>query len=75
MSQLVTKSLSQYLASAEELIARIQADQDPETGMFVDPRLGPAAEPLAFSDREWDQYGLLSCGYALEVLGSGYRPP
>lgn len=63
------------IASADELIARIQADQDPETGMFVDPRLGPATDPLAFSDREWDLYGLLSCGYALEVLGSGPAHP
>lgn len=63
------------VASREELVARIQADQDPETGMFVDPRVGPAEDPLAFSDREWDLYGLLSCGYALEVLGSGPAHP
>jgi len=58
-------------ASREELVARIQAMQDPTTGMFVDPRVGPAEDPLAFSEREWDLYGVLSCGYALEVLGSG----
>lgn len=63
------------VASREELVARIQRDQDPVSGMFVDPRLGPATDPLAFSDREWDLYGLLSCGYALEVLGSGPAHP
>ena len=62
-------------AGRDELVARIQAAQDPETGMFVDPRLGPAPDPLAFSDREWDLYGLLSCGYALEVLGAAPAHP
>jgi acetyltransferase-like isoleucine patch superfamily enzyme len=60
-------------APAAELVQRIQALQDPVTGLFVDPDLGPPADPLAPSDREWDMYGLLSCGYALEVLGAGPR--
>ncbi|MFN8018351.1 MAG: acyltransferase [Acidimicrobiales bacterium] len=62
-------------ATREAWIERIQAMQDPATGMFIDPRVGPADEPLAFSEREWDLYGLLSCGYALEVLGSGPAHP
>jgi acetyltransferase-like isoleucine patch superfamily enzyme len=63
------------VSTREELIDRIQAAQDPETGLFVDPRVGPPTEPLAFTDHEWDMYGLLSCGYALEVLGAGPRHP
>jgi acetyltransferase-like isoleucine patch superfamily enzyme len=63
------------IAPADELIARLQAMQDPETGMFEDPRLGPAQDPIGFTDREWDLYGVLSCGYALEVLGSGPAHP
>jgi acetyltransferase-like isoleucine patch superfamily enzyme len=63
------------VSTRDELIARIQATQDPDTGMFVDPRVGPAPDPLAFTDREWDLYGLLSCGYALEVLGAGPAHP
>jgi acetyltransferase-like isoleucine patch superfamily enzyme len=63
------------IADRAELIARIQAAQDPETGLFTDPRVGPPAEPLKPSSHEWDMYGLLSCGYALEVLGSGPAHP
>lgn len=58
------------IAGRSELVARIQATQDPTTGLFTDPRAGPPAVPLEPSPREWDMYGLLSCGYALEVLGS-----
>jgi acetyltransferase-like isoleucine patch superfamily enzyme len=63
------------VAPRDELVARIQAMQDSATGMFIDPASGPPADPLAPSDREWDMYGLLSCGYALEVLGAGPRHP
>lgn len=63
------------IAPPDQLIARIQAQQDPVTGLFVDPNEGPAPLPLAFSDREWELYGILSCGYALEVLGSGPAHP
>jgi acetyltransferase-like isoleucine patch superfamily enzyme len=63
------------VAGRSELVARIQAQQDPVTGLFVDPRLGPPAHPLRPSSQEWDMYGLLSCGYALEVLGAGPAHP
>lgn len=63
------------VASRDELVARIQAQQDPVTGLFVDPALGPPDDPLPPSSREWDLYGLLSCGYALEVLGAGPAHP
>ncbi|HRW37223.1 MAG: acyltransferase [Acidimicrobiales bacterium] len=62
-------------APRDELVARIQAMQDPATGMFVDPRVGPADDPLGFTEREWDLYGVLSCGYALDVLGAGPAHP
>lgn len=63
-------------APRADLIARLQAGQDPATGMFVDPRRGPAADPIGFDpDHEWAMYGLLSVGYALEVLGSGPTHP
>lgn len=65
------------VTSREELVERLQASQDPATGMFVDPNQGAATDPLAADDltREWDMYGILSVGYALEVLGSGPRHP
>ncbi|MBX3286419.1 MAG: acyltransferase [Actinobacteria bacterium] len=63
------------VAGRDELVARIQAQQDPATGLFVDPTLGPPEHPLRPSSREWDLYGLLSCGYALEVLGAGPAHP
>ncbi|MEP6624815.1 MAG: acyltransferase [Acidimicrobiia bacterium] len=58
-------------ADRDELVARIQATQDPVTGLFRDPRLPGRELTLAPSHEEWDMYGLLSCGYALEVLDSG----
>ena len=63
------------VSTREELICRIQAAQDPVTGLFIDPQVGPPADPLRFTDHEWDMYGLLSCGYALEVLGAGPLHP
>lgn len=63
------------IATGDELIEQIQAQQDPVTGLFVDPNEGPAAVPLKPTDREWEMYGILSCGYALEVLGSGPAHP
>ena len=62
-------------ADRNELIARIQATQDPATGLFRDPRLPGRAMTLTPSHEEWDMYGLLSCGYALEVLGAGPKHP
>ncbi len=63
------------VATRDELIDRIRAQQDPVTGLFVDPTEGPAPVPLKPTDREWEMYGILSCGYALEVLGSGPAHP
>lgn len=63
------------IAPAADLVARLQAMQDPTTGMFVDPRFGPADDPIGFTEREWDLYGVLSCGYALEVLGGAPAHP
>ncbi len=63
------------LASRDDLIERIRDQQDPVTGLFVDPNEGPAAIPLKPTDREWEMYGILSCGYALEVLGSAPAHP
>lgn len=63
-------------ADRTELVARIRAGQDPVTGLFRDPRL-PADRALSLrpTHEEWDMYGLLSCGYALEVLGAGPTHP
>ena len=62
-------------AERAELVARIQAAQDPVTGLFRDPRLDGREMTLTPSHEEWDMYGLLSCGYALEVLGAGPTHP
>ncbi len=59
----------------DELVARIQATQDAVTGLFRDPRLPGREMTLTPSHEEWDMYGLLSCGYALEVLGAGPTHP
>lgn len=58
-----------------DLVEQIQDLQDPDTGLFPDPRVGPPAEPLRFCLEEWEMYGIESCGHALEVLGSGPRHP
>lgn len=63
------------VASRDELVARLHAQQDPETGMFLDPRDERRPDPLVPSQVEWDMYGILSTGYALEVLGSGPAHP
>ena len=62
-------------ADRDELVARIQASQDPDTGLFQDPRLPGREMTLTPSHEEWDMYGLLSCGYALQVLGAGPTHP
>jgi acetyltransferase-like isoleucine patch superfamily enzyme len=61
----------------DELVAWLQDRQDPTTGLFPAPT-EPAWEddPLAADlDAEFRQYGVLSVGYALEVLGSAPRQP
>lgn len=58
------------------------------TGLFVDPTHPPAwledsrrgepippVEVLKPTHHEWDLYGILSCGYALEVLGAAPTHP
>ncbi len=62
-------------ADRAELVERIQATQDPRSGLFRDPRLPDHPMTLTPSHDEWDMYGLLSCGYALEVLGAGPAHP
>jgi acetyltransferase-like isoleucine patch superfamily enzyme len=57
------------------LIDAIQGQQDPTTGMFVLPGTEPAARPLHPTHDEWRMYGILSCGYALEALGSAPAHP
>ena len=62
-------------ASRDEWVERLQAQQHPETGLFLpdDDRLD---DPLGFElGNERRMYGLLSTGYALEVLGSGPAHP
>ncbi|MGZ6956735.1 MAG: acyltransferase [Acidimicrobiia bacterium] len=63
------------VADRAELVERLQAQQDPSTGMFLDPRHERRADPLAPSHTEWDMYGILSTGYALEALGAGPAHP
>ncbi len=63
------------VATREELILRLQAQQDPATGLFLDPRHERRRDPLVPSRTEWDMYGILSTGYALEALGSGPARP
>jgi acetyltransferase-like isoleucine patch superfamily enzyme len=63
------------VGTRDELVARIRAQQDPRTGLFPDPETGPPEVPLRPSHHEWDHYGVISCGYALEVLGSGPAHP
>jgi carbonic anhydrase/acetyltransferase-like protein (isoleucine patch superfamily) len=61
----------------EELTSWLRGLQDPVTGLVTEPHepaLGP--DPLALDhDAEWHQYGVLSVGYALEVLGSHMEHP
>lgn len=51
--------------------------QDPLTGLFPDPTEPPLAEdPLVLRhDAEYQTYGVLSVGYALEVLGAAPLHP
>lgn len=63
------------IAPPEELARRIAALQDPESGLFLEPGRRPGTDPLAPSSHEWDMYGLISCGYALEVLGHAPSHP
>jgi Hexapeptide repeat of succinyl-transferase len=61
----------------DQLVAWLQDRQDPVTGLFPDPAEPPlGVDPLELRhDAEFTQYGVLSVGYALEVLGAGPRHP
>ena len=62
-------------ADRQEWIERLQAQQHPETGLFL-PDDEQLDDPLGFElGNERRMYGLLSTGYALEVLGSGPARP
>ena len=62
-------------AGRATLIEVIQGQQDQGTGMFVLPGTQPAERPLHPTHDEWRMYGILSCGYALEVLGAAPAHP
>lgn len=56
--------------------AHLQGLQDPATGLFPDPAEGIPDDPLELRlIAEYHHYGVLSVGYALEVLGSGPAHP
>ncbi len=53
-------------------VEQLQGLQDPATGLFPDPAEGIPDDPLEMRlAAEYHHYGVLSVGYALEVLGSG----
>ncbi|GLQ54851.1 acyltransferase [Devosia nitrariae] len=55
-------------------VARLQAVQDPQTGLFPDPWRRPA-EGRPLRDDGLALYNILSVGYALEVLGASPKYP
>ena len=61
----------------DELVAWLSDRQDPATGLFPDPTEPPLDEdPVRLRlDAEYQTYGVLSVGYALEVLGAAPRQP
>jgi acetyltransferase-like isoleucine patch superfamily enzyme len=61
----------------DRLVAWLQDRQDPASGLFTDPAEPPLGiDPLALRlDSEFRHYGVLSVGYALEVLGAAPRHP
>jgi acetyltransferase-like isoleucine patch superfamily enzyme len=64
------------LGDREAWITRLQAVQDPETGLFPDPAEGMPDDPLEWRlGAEYHHYGVLSVGYALEVLGAAPCAP
>ncbi|MEZ5141158.1 MAG: acyltransferase [Acidimicrobiales bacterium] len=57
-------------------IAHLQGLQDPTTGLFPDPVEGIPDDPLEMRlYAEYHHYGVLSVGYALEVLGGAPSHP
>ena len=62
------------LLSREGYIEKLQAFQDPETGIIPDPYPHPETPMTVLGDRSAD-YLILSVGYALECLGSHLLHP
>ena len=60
--------------SAQAIVARLQALQDPETGFFPDPQRLPDPTTNILDDSP-ALYNLLAVGYALELLGAHPRYP
>lgn len=58
----------------DELVAKLQGLQDPETGLIPDPEHppDPDADPTRLPDT-WHPYNVLSVGYALEVLDAMFE--
>jgi hypothetical protein len=57
-------------------VARLEALQDDATGLFPDPAERMPEDPLAWQlGDEFHHYGVLSVGYAIEVLGGAPRLP
>jgi acetyltransferase-like isoleucine patch superfamily enzyme len=66
----------QVAGDPERWIERLQQVQDPATGLFPDPAEGVPDDPLAWRlGAEYHHYGVLSVGYALEVLGAAPLHP
>jgi acetyltransferase-like isoleucine patch superfamily enzyme len=64
------------IGSKAAWVDRLRDVQDPDTGLFLDPAEGCPDDPLAWRlGAEYHHYGVLSVGYALEVLGSAPRDP
>ncbi|MGF9564401.1 acyltransferase [Neorhizobium sp. BT27B] len=59
---------------AQDLVARLQALQDPETGFIPDP-YNPPDRTKNIREDSASLYHVLSVGYALEILGSRPRLP
>ena len=61
----------------DDLVTWLAGLQDETTGLFLDPIEPPMADdPLRLRlDAEYQTYGVLSVGYALEVLGAAPKAP
>lgn len=64
------------LGEPAALAERLQTVQEPSTGLFPDPAEGVPDDPLEWRiGAEFHHYGVLSVGYALEVLGAAPLHP
>lgn len=60
----------------EDWVARLQALQDPDTGLCFNPDTPDAVRRAPPADPGGDNlYNILCVGYALECLGAGFRHP